>query len=67
MHFTWDISFGQILLGLPLLGILGALLKIFGILFKFRVEHETLMGWWARSQSPPVNLNEIPTRQGKWW
>lgn len=67
MHFTWDISFGQVLLTLPLGAITLALFRIFRILLLFRMEHELLMEDWAGRQQPPQRLSDLHTRKKFWW
>lgn len=67
MHFTWDITFGQVVVSVPILWIVGMLMKMHGMLLRFRIEHEDLMADWAKRQNPPRLLSELPTRQSKWW
>ena len=67
MHFTYDISVGQVILTVPLGFITVALFKIFRILLLFRMEHEVLMEDWASRQSPQKKLSELPTRRKFWW
>ncbi len=66
-HFTWDISFGQIVVSVPIFWVIFQLVKISNMLFRFRIEHEILMQDWASRQSPPARLIDLPTRQTKWW
>lgn len=65
IHFTWDISIGQILTGVPLFGIGVALLKIYNMMLMFRMEHEILMQDWSKRTG--IELHTIPTRQKKFW
>lgn len=67
VHFTWDISAGQIIVSLPLFWIIAQLWKVIQMLMRFRIEHEELMIDWAARQTPPRVLAEMPTRQSKWW
>ena len=67
MHFSWDISAGQIIVTFPLLWIIGQITKAMQLLLRVRVEHEILMSDWANRQTPPVRLQDLPTRQAKWW
>lgn len=67
MHFTWDISLGQIMLGAPLATLAIYMLKIHKTLLLFRIEHEELMRDWAARQNPPIRLSEMPTRQKAWF
>lgn len=67
MHFTWDISLGQIMLGAPLATLAFYMLRIHKVLLLFRLEHEVLMRDWASRQTPPIKLSELPTRQKAWF
>jgi hypothetical protein len=67
VHFTWEISAGQVIVSIPLLWIISQLAKMTSMLLKFRIEHETLMLDWAARQTPPVRLTDLPTRATKWW
>lgn len=66
MHFSWDISFGQVIVGIPLVVVAGYILRMHGMLMLFFVEHEELMKDWASRQSPPQKLSDLPTRQRRW-
>jgi hypothetical protein len=66
-HFDWNFSFGQLVVSVPLLWAVFMLGKIYNMLLRFRIEHETLMIDWASRQDPPVRLTDLPTRQSKWW
>lgn len=67
MHFTWDISFGQVIVSVPILWVIILLMRVYQLLLRFRIEHEILMVDWASRQTPPIKLHELPTRQTKWW
>lgn len=67
MHFTWDVTIGQVVVDAPILWIVVTLWRIQRMLFNFRIEHETLMQDWADRQVPKRKLRELPTRQTKWW
>lgn len=67
MHFSGDISLGQIVVGAPITAVLYVLLKMHGMLLMFRMEHEILMTDWAGKQVPPIKLHELHTRQKRWW
>lgn len=67
MHFTWEVSFGQVIVSIPILWIAGQLWKMLNMLMRFRIEHEDLMVDWAARQNPPKILSDLPTRQKKWW
>lgn len=67
MHFTGDVTLGQIVVGAPLTLITYILLKMYGMLLMFRMEHEMLMTEWAARQDPPVQLHKLHTRIKKWW
>jgi hypothetical protein len=67
VHFTWDISAGQVIVSVPLLWIIRELARITSMLMRFRIEHEELMIDWAARQVPPRVLSDLPTRQSKWW
>lgn len=66
MHFTWEISFGQVIVSVPILWVLFMLMRLYNMMLSFRIEHEDLMIDWASRQSPPRRLSELPTRK-KWW
>ncbi len=63
VHFQWDITLGQILLLLPLLGLFATFLGMYNQFSVFRMEHEVLMEDWAHRQSPQVKLEELPWRK----
>lgn len=65
MHFTWEFSIGQLIVGFPIMGILIFLFKIYNMLLNFRIEHEILMQDWAIRDNK--KLHELPTRMKKWW
>jgi len=67
MKFVWEITFGQIVMGVPLGVIIIVLMKMFRILLLFRMEHEMLMQDWALRQNPPVKLVDLHTRKRMWW
>jgi hypothetical protein len=67
VHFTWDISLGQVAISIPILWGVIMLLKIHQMMLRFRIEHEMLMRDWGGRQTPPVKLEDLPTRQTKWW
>ena len=67
MRFTWDMSLGQAIITIPLIGILILILKLYGLIIRFRLEHEILMNWWADSQIPKIQLAEIFTRKKGWF
>lgn len=62
MHFTWDVTFGQIVVGVPVLVILGILVRLDRLIQNFRIEHEYLMNDWASRQNPKINVKDLPTR-----
>ncbi len=66
MHFTWEISLGQVIVTVPIVWVMLMLMKIYTMMLNFRIEHETLMVDWASRQDPPVRLHDLPTRK-KWW
>ena len=69
MHFSGDISLGQILtlIGLftPLVGVLLWLGRIDRKMGRFMIEHEMIMADLAERKGVP--LNEFPTRQKPQW
>lgn len=67
MHFTWDISFGQVIVTIPIFWLIGIISRIYVILLRFRIEHEDLMVDWCARQTPPRRLSDLPTRQSRWW
>jgi hypothetical protein len=67
VHWTWEISFGQAILTLPMALIAYWLFKTFKVLLLFRMEHEILMQDWALRQTPPVKLTDLYTRKRMWW
>jgi hypothetical protein len=67
VHFSWDISFGQIVLTVPLGWLVLQSFRVYQMLLNFRIEHEMLMRDWADRQQPRVRLETLPTRQTKWW
>lgn len=67
MHFTWEISAGQVAISVPLAYVVYTVFKISQNLLRYRIEHEILMTDWACRQVPPVKLHELPTRMNKWW
>lgn len=66
MHFSWEITFGQVIISVPILWVMVMLMKIYGMLLNFRIEHEDLVLDWAKRQTPPRIVSELPTRR-KWW
>lgn len=67
MHFTWEISFGQVLVSIPIFSVLYILIKMHAMLLRFRIEHEDLMADWCARQTPPRKLMDLPTRIKSWW
>lgn len=67
MHFVWELTLGQVIVGVPIIWVMGYLMKIYSMMLNFRIEHEILMTDWACRQDPPVKLHELPTRQKRWW
>lgn len=67
MHFTWDVSAGQLVVTLPVFWVVIQLVKITNMLMRFRIEHEDLMVDWCARQDPPKKLSELPTRRTRWW
>lgn len=67
MHFTWEFSLGQVIIGIPVFSLAIFMFKIYNMLLMFRIEHELLMKDWADTQNPPRKLHELPWRQKKWW
>lgn len=65
MHFTWEISFGQIVVSIPILWVVYVLFKVQQMMLRFRMEHEILMTDWAERNDK--KLHDLPTRQSKWW
>lgn len=67
MHFTWDISFGQVIVSIPILWLIGIISRMYAMMLRFRIEHEELMVDWCNRQTPPKNLMDLPTRKTRWW
>jgi hypothetical protein len=67
MHFTWEITFGQVVISVPITLLVFAVARIYGLLWTFRVEHELLMGDWAKRQTPAAELKDLPWRQKRWF
>lgn len=67
VQIEWTVSFGQIVITVPLLWVTIMLFRIYAMLLNFRMEHEMLMQDWAARQTPPVKLYNLPTRNKKWW
>lgn len=67
MHFTWEISFGQVVVSIPIFWVMFMLGRIYSMMLRFRMEHEELMLDWCMRQTPPKNLMDLPTRKTKWW
>jgi len=65
MHFTWDISLGQLILTVPLGAIFIMLRAMFGMMTRFRMEHEILMRDWAERKGK--SLEDLSTRKEAWW
>lgn len=65
MHFTWDVSLGQVIVSVPIFAIIAMLIRLYSMMLMFRMEHEILMVDWAKRNG--VELHTIPTRQKKWW
>lgn len=67
MHFSWELSFGQIVVSVPIVWILIMLMRLYSMMLRFRIEHEDLMLDWCAKQNPPRNLMDLPTRRTRWW
>lgn len=67
MHFTWEITFGQVVIGVPIVALVVAVAKMYGLLLTFRIEHEVLMNSWAKDQTPQIELDKLPWRQKRWF
>lgn len=67
MSFDWHVSFGQLIVSVPIFWVIVMLMKMHHLLLRFRIEHEILMNFWAESQNPKVKLHELPTRMKTWW
>lgn len=67
MHITWELSIGQLMVGLPVLTLAVLMFRIYGMMLTFRIEHEILMRDWAERQTPPQQLHKLPWRQKRWW
>ncbi len=67
LHFSPEITLGQIIISVPIIWILRQLTRITKMLINFRIEHEYLMRDWANRQTPPVKLEDLPTRRATWW
>lgn len=67
IHWSSEISLGQVILTVPLGVILLILWKMLRMLLMFRMEHEMLMEDWAARQTPPKKLTELYTRKTFWW
>jgi hypothetical protein len=67
MHFVWELSFGQIIIGIPIVTLAVAVIKMYGLLLTFRIEHEVLMTDWAKRQEPLIDLDKLPWRQKRWF
>jgi len=66
MHFTWDVSAGQVIVSIPIFWVLILFLRFQAALVRFRIEHDDLMVDWCNRQVPPRRLSDLPTRQSKW-
>lgn len=64
-HFTWDVSFGQVIVSIPIFWVIYMLVKLYSMMLMFRMEHETLMMDWSKRNN--IDLHTLPTRQKKWW
>ena len=67
VHWSWDVSFGQVIVSVPIFWLIYVTWKMSQMMMRFRIEHEYLMQDWANRQVPPVRLQDMPTRQTKWW
>ena len=61
MHFTGDISLGQILVSVPVFALMGMVYSLSRKITLFRVEHEYLMADYCERHGLP--LMTLPTRQ----
>lgn len=66
MTFDWHVSFGQLIISVPIFWVVVMMARVYHLMLRFRIEHETLMIWWSESQNPKVNLHDLPTRK-QWW
>lgn len=66
VKFSWDISFGQVIVTVPIIWVMIMLMRMYNMLLNFRIEHEDLMADWAARQTPPRRLSDLGTRK-KWW
>jgi hypothetical protein len=64
VHYTWDVTFGQLIISVPLFWVVVLIMRIYQLLLRFRIEHEILMVDWAERNDK--KLHELPTRT-KWW
>jgi hypothetical protein len=67
MHFEWQLTLGQIVVTVPILWIVWVLAKIDRMMFRFIIEHEILMKDWANRQTPPIKVEDLPTRTKSRW
>lgn len=67
MHWTWDISFGQMAISIPIIWVIVMLMRVYQMMLNFRIEHEFLVQDWCLRQTPPVKLIDMPTRRNRWW
>lgn len=65
MHFTWEITLGQVVISVPIFWLLVMIARIYGMMLNFRMEHEVLMIEWAERNDK--KLHDLPTRMKKWW
>ena len=64
MHFSADITLGQIVVFITLLG---AIWKANRVLTIFSIEHEILITDWCKRQTPPLEVMNLPTRKRVKW
>lgn len=64
MHFSWDISLGQVIVTVPIMWVMVMLMKMYSLLLNFRIEHEDLMSDYAERKG--FKLSDLPTRR-RWW
>lgn len=67
MRWTWDISFGQAVISVPVIWLIIQTMRVYHMLLNFRIEHEFMVQDWCARQNPPVKLMDLPTRQRRWW
>lgn len=49
VKFSWDISFGQVIVTVPIIWVMIMLMRMYNMLLNFRIEHEDLMVRLGRS------------------